>query len=156
MTSVTVTELNQAIVVEGVDGTAVVATPSPSVIVQVDEVGPQGPQGETGSSVPRSITIVDPIINDTFTVFRTSVSTTISSVLAIVRGIAPSVTFALKADPDRNAVGTALISSTTVTNTTTGDAAVVINQPVPAGFYVWLEITAVSGTVTELNVGIEV
>ena len=120
------------------------------------EKGDQGPQGPTGSSVPRSITIVEPVATDAFTVFYTKVNTTISSVRALVQGTSPSVTFVLKADPDRNAAGTAVISSTTVTSTTTGDEAVIINQPIPAGFYVWLEITAVSGTVTEFNVGIEV
>jgi len=159
MTSVTVTEQNQAIVVEGVDGTAVVAAPSPSVIVQVDEVGPQGPQGPqgiTGSSVPRSITVVDPVIGDKFTLFYTSVSTTIDNVRAIVQGSSPSVTFVVKADPDRNAAGTAVTVSKTVTNTTTGEEASITNQPIPSGYYVWLEITAVSGAVTELNVGIEI
>ena len=120
------------------------------------EKGDQGPQGPTGSSVPRSITIVEPVATDAFTVFYTKVNTTISSVRALVQGTSPSVTFVLKADPDRNAAGTAVISSTTVTSTTTGDEAVIINQPILPGFYVWLEITAVSGTVTEFNVGIEV
>jgi len=116
----------------------------------------KGDQGPAGSSVPRSITVVDPVATDAFTLFYTKVSTIISSVRAVVRGNSPSVTYTLKADPDRNAVGTVVVASTTVTNTTTGDEAVIINQPIPAGFYVWLEITAVTGTVSEFNAGIEV
>jgi hypothetical protein len=106
--------------------------------------------------VPRSITVVDPIIGDTFTLFYTKISTTISSVRAIVRGSTPSTAFIVKASPDRNAAGTAVTVSKTVTNTTTGEEATIINQPIPSGYYVWMEITAVSGTVTELNVGIEI
>jgi hypothetical protein len=120
------------------------------------EKGDQGDQGPSGASVPRSITIVDPVANDAFTLFYTKVSTTISSVRALVRGGSPSVTFILKADPDRDAVGTAITASKTVTSTTTGEEATIINQPVPSGYYVWMEITAVSGTVNEFNVGIEV
>ena len=133
--------------------TSVVVTESNLTVVQVDRVGPQGP---AGSSVPRSVTIVDPAADETFTLFYTKVNTTLSSVRALVQGTSPGVTFVLKADPDRNAAGTAVISSTTVTSTTTGTEAIILNQPILAGFYVWLEITAISGTVTEFNVGIEV
>jgi hypothetical protein len=114
----------------------------------------KGDQGAAGINFPRSITIVEPVINDAFTVFYTTANTTISSVRALVQGIAPSVTFVLKADPDRNAAGTAVITSTTATNTTTGIEAVIINQPIPVDHYVWVEITAVSGTVTEFNLSI--
>jgi hypothetical protein len=44
--------------------------------------------------------------------------------------------------------------SDTVTNTTTGDSATVQNQPIPSGRYVWIEITAVSGTVNEFNLSV--
>jgi len=115
-----------------------------------------GPQGPSGASAPRSVTIVDPAANDNFTLFHTKVETTITSVRALVRGSAPSVTFILKADPDRNAVGTAVTVSQVITNATIGEEVAIINQPIPSGYYVWLEITATSGGVNEFNVGIEV
>jgi hypothetical protein len=124
---------------------------SPSVILNVAQV-----MYTQTASVPRSITVANPIVDDSFTIFRTEVSTTLNRVLALIRGAGASVTFALKAGVDRNAAGTAVTVSEAITNTTTGEEVAVINQPIPAGYYVWLEITAVSGSPAELNVSIEV
>lgn len=103
---------------------------------------------------PRSITIVQPQVNDSFTLFRTSRQTTITSVTGLVQGSTPSVTYELRYASDRSTVGTLATNSATVTNTTTGSAATVVNQPIPSGRYVWIEVTAVSGTVDEFNVSI--
>lgn len=104
------------------------------------------------NSAPRSMTIAGPKVNDSFTIFRTDVETTISSVVALVSGSTPSVTYEIRYASDRTAGGTLAIVADTVTNTTTGDSATVQNQPIPANYYVWLVVTAVSGTVGELNV----
>lgn len=103
---------------------------------------------------PRSITIAQPQVNDSFTLFRTSRETTITSVMALVQGSSPSVTFELRYASDRSTTGTLATSSTTVTNTTTGTSASILNQPIPSGRYVWIEVTGVSGTVDEFNVSI--
>lgn len=124
---------------------------APSVILNVAQV-----MYTQTASVPRSITVAAPIAGDNFTIFRTEASTTIGQVLALVRGTTPSVTFVLKAGTDRNAAGTAITVSEAITNTTTGEEVAIINQPIPAGYYVWLEITAVSGTPSEFNVSIEI
>ena len=124
---------------------------APSVILNVAQV-----MYTQTASVPRSITVASPIAGDNFTIFRTEASTTIGHVLALVRGTTPSVTFVLKAGTDRNAAGTAITVSEAITNTTTGEEVAIINQPIPAGYYVWLEITAVSGTPSEFNVSIEI
>lgn len=124
---------------------------APSVILNVAQV-----IYTQTASVPRSITVAAPIAGDNFTIFRTEASTTIGQVLALVRGTTPSVTFVLKAGTDRNAAGTAITVSEAITNTTTGEEVAIINQPIPAGYYVWLEITAVSGTPLEFNVSIEI
>lgn len=106
------------------------------------------------NAAPRSVTIAGPKVNDTFTVFKTDVQTTITSVVGIVAGSTPSVTYEIRYGADRSSAGTLAIVADTVTNTTTGDSASVQNQPIPANSYVWLVITAVSGTVGELNVTI--
>ena len=106
------------------------------------------------NAAPRSITIAGPKLNDSFTLFRTDVETTITSVIGLVSGATPSVTYEIRYASDRSAVGTLAIVPDTVTNTTTGDVAVVQNQPIPANSYVWVEITAVSGTVEELNISV--
>lgn len=104
------------------------------------------------NAAPRSLTIAGPKANDSFTIFRTDVQTTISSVVALVSGSSPSVTYEIRYGANRSSSGTLAIVADTVTNTTTGDSATVQNQPIPANSYVWLVVTAVSGTVGELNV----
>jgi hypothetical protein len=106
------------------------------------------------NAAPRSATIAGPKVNDNFTLFRTDASTTISAVNALVSGVSASVTYEIRYATNRSAAGTLAIAPSTTTNTTTGSAATVQNQPIPANAYVWLVITAVSGTVGELNVTI--
>jgi hypothetical protein len=101
---------------------------------------------------PRSITIAGPQIGDSFTLFRTTRSTTISSAVALVSG--GSVTYELRYAADRSTTGTLATVSDTVTNTTTGDSATVQNQPIAASRYVWVEITGVTGTVDEFNLSV--
>jgi hypothetical protein len=104
------------------------------------------------NAAPRSITIAGPQVGDSFTLFRTSGVTTIASAVALVSG--GSVTYELRYAADRTTAGTLATISDTVTNTTTGDSATVQNQPIPSGRYVWLNITAVSGTVNEFNLSV--
>lgn len=101
---------------------------------------------------PRSITVAGPQTGDSFTLFRTVGDSTVSSVVGLVSG--GSVTYELRYAADRTTAGTLATVSDTVTNTTTGDAATVQNQPIPAGRFVWIEITAVTGTVDEFNLSI--
>jgi hypothetical protein len=104
---------------------------------------------------PRSVTIAEPQSGDSFTLFRTDREITISSVTGLVRGNStPSVTYEIRFDSDRDASGTLATVSDTVTNSTTGQAATVQNQPIPSGRYVWINITGVSGTVNEFNASI--
>ena len=100
----------------------------------------------------RSATIGDPQAGDSFTLFKATRSTTLRDVSAIVSG--GSVTYEIRYATDRSAVGTLAIVADTVTNTTTGAAATIQNQPIPVDSWVWLEITAVSGTVDEFNVSV--
>lgn len=108
--------------------------------------------GTSASAVPKSLTIATPRTNDSFTIFRTDAETTISSVIALVSGSNPSVSYEIRYGFDRSSSGLLAIIPDTVTNTTTGDSATVQNQPIPANSYVWLVVTSVSGTVSELNV----
>lgn len=119
---------------------------APSVILNVAQVM----YAQTDAF--RSITIAGPQLGDNFTLFRTTRQITITGVVGIVSG--GSVTYALRYAADRTTAGTLATVSDTVTNTTTGDAATVQNQPIPSGRYVWVEITAVSGTVNEFNLSV--
>ena len=104
------------------------------------------------NAAPRSITIAGPQIGDSFTLFRTSGATTITSAVALVSS--GSVTYELRYAADRTTAGTLATASDVVTNTTTGDSATVQNQPIPSGRYVWVDITAVTGTVEEFNLSV--
>lgn len=106
------------------------------------------------NAAPRSITIAGPKSGDNFTLFRTDVPTTITNVTALVAGTTPSVTYEIRYASDRTSAGTLAITPATATSTTTGNAATVQNQPIPANSYVWLVITSVAGTVGEMNVTI--
>ncbi len=103
-------------------------------------------------SPPRSITIAGPQAGDAFTLFRTQGDATLSSVVGLVSG--GSVTYELRYATNRTTAGTLATVSDTVTNTTTGDAATIQNQPMPPSSYVWVKITAVSGTVNEFNLSV--
>ena len=104
------------------------------------------------ASAARSATVAEPLAGDSFTLFKTTRETTINDVTALVSG--GSVTYEIRYAADRTTAGTLAIVADTVTNTTTGDVATVQNQPIASGNWVWLEITAVSGTVDEFNVSV--
>lgn len=99
----------------------------------------------------KAITVEEPDGSEDITMFFTDTAITISQIAVVLRGTSPSVTWALKHDPDRSAAGTTIEGKTT-TNETTGDIIdqVDIDDPtVPANSWVWLETSAQSGTVDE-------
>jgi hypothetical protein len=106
--------------------------------------------------LPKSVSIPTPQTGDDFTLFRTDTETTLAAVYAVLQGSStPSVTFVLRYAADRTAAGTLATVSTAITSTTTGTSVAIQQMPIPADNFVWLEITAVSGTVTELNITLE-
>lgn len=106
------------------------------------------------NDAPRSITITDPAPGDNFTLFRTSKSTTLAGVTGLVTGVSPSITYEMRYATDRTASGTLAIVPAIAMNTTTGSGAVIQNMPIPSGSYVWLSITATSGTSSEFNLSV--
>lgn len=99
----------------------------------------------------RTITIPGPIAGDRFPIARTRWDVLLSSIVATVEGTSPSVTFQVFQGADLFNSGTAVTSATTITNTTTG-VSVTLTQPlVLTGRHVWIQITAVSGTVDVLT-----
>jgi hypothetical protein len=107
---------------------------------------------ENRAPAARSATVAEPQTGDSFTLFKATRDTTLRDVSAIVSG--GSVTYEIRYATDRSAAGTLAIVADTVTNTTTGTTATLQNQPIPVNSWVWLEITAVSGAVDELNVSV--
>jgi hypothetical protein len=106
---------------------------------------------QMGTHAGRSITIASPATDDTFTVFRTMVDIKITEIVGLVSG--GSVAYELRYATDRTAAGT-LIASGTVTNTTTGASQTVSVSSVASGNYVWVKLTAVSGSPAEFNLSL--
>lgn len=116
--------------------------------------GPQGPMG------PKTAYVQSPTTLDTdIVLFYTTQALTLSKIMATLpNGTAtPSLTFNVRYSADQSLVGTAVTTSAiTVTSTTTGLATTSFSSAsIPAGSFVWLEITAVSGTVPALAVTLE-
>lgn len=106
--------------------------------------------------LPKSFSIPAPQSGDNFTIFYTETATTLTQVLAVVKGPAsPSVTFTMRYASDRSAAGTLAIVATTVTSTTSGQIAPLQQMPIPANSFVWVELTAVSETVEEFSASLE-
>jgi hypothetical protein len=122
--------------------------------------GVTGPTGPIGNSSPRSTFVFYPTTNDTkLVMFYTTGSLTLSKITTVLpQGAStPSVTFNIRYGSDVSDTGTAVVTGgTTVTNTTTGTAVTSFNNgTITAGSFVWVEVTAVSGTVPILSISLE-
>ena len=92
------------------------------------------------------------------TIWYTPVPITITEIDAVLTGSStPSVTWTIRHNSDRSATGNEVVTSgTTTTTTTTAQATTVFNdETVPAGSWIWLETTALSGTVDSLGITIQ-
>jgi hypothetical protein len=106
------------------------------------------------NAAPKSITISEPLVGDSFTLFRTSKATTLAGVTSLVAGENPAVGYQIRYAANRTASGTLAIVPAVANNTTVGAAATVQNMPIPSGSYVWLNVTTVSGFASEFNLSI--
>lgn len=114
-------------------------------------------RGFEGIEKTISLTIESPTDAEDFMIGRIRSDVTVEKVIATVRGSnTPSVTINIKHDSDRSAAGTSLLdAATAITNTTTGqDVTLSSNPKITKDDILWLESTAQSGTVDELNVTI--
>jgi len=84
-------------------------------------------------------------------VLRTQSSCVPLEVWSVLQGSStPQVTWDLKYGPDITGAGSTSISTGEVTtSTTTGNQGILLVDNVPAGNYVWIDIVAVTGTVTD-------
>lgn len=111
----------------------------------------------SGAAGSKAITIDFPGAAEDASIFFTANAITISKITAVLVGSStPSVTWTIRFATDRSATGTEVVTSgTTTTSTTTGSVVTSFNDAtVDANCFVWLETTAQSGTVNQLNVTI--
>jgi len=103
----------------------------------------------------KTITVEDPTSSEDIGIHFFHLAVTIREVHAVVVGSStPSVTIEPTHHTDRSNAGNDLLSSATaITNTTTGQTLTTFDDnTLPANSFLWLETTAQSGTVDELQV----
>lgn len=102
----------------------------------------------------KSITIESPTSAEDISFFFTEDAITIYKMMAVVVGTTPSITWTIRHDPDRSAVGNEVVTGgTTTTNVTSGDTVTVFDDPsIPLNSFIWLETTAKTGTVNSLMI----
>jgi len=106
----------------------------------------------------KAIGVENPTSSEDITLFYTDDSITITQINSVLRGTStPSVTWTMRYDSDRNVTGTEIITGGTITTSRQlGDEDVSFdNSVVPAGSWIWIETSAVSGTADEINITIE-
>ncbi|MEA2036711.1 MAG: hypothetical protein U9O94_04345 [Nanoarchaeota archaeon] len=116
-------------------------------------------QSALGISTPTergSITFVPPIVDDDVTILFTNRAITITEMRAVLNNgtSTPSVTWTIRHATDRSAVGNEVVTGgTTTTSISTGSDVTTFNDAtIPADSFVWIEITAISGTVPNFHV----
>lgn len=111
-----------------------------------------------GRNILGAVVIENPTSAENVGLFYTPEALTVQQIVAVLRGSStPSVTWTIKYAATRNAAGTEVVTGGTVTTSVTSGSVVTSfnNASIPAGSFVWLETTAQSGTVTELDVTLE-
>lgn len=109
-----------------------------------------------GAIAPKSLTIINPSKNDLpeVTLFFVKNDVTISKINAVCRGASPSVSYSLRFSSNRSSTGTEVVSGGLLcSDTGTGNVTTSFsNATIPAGSFLWLKVTAISGTVDEFSV----
>lgn len=103
-----------------------------------------------GGTFTKAISVFSPASGDNITLFYTSASTTVSKLVTVLSGVTPSVTYTIKYGSSKASGTEIVIGGLTTTSTTSGNITTSFsNSVIPTDNFVWLEISAVNGTVTE-------
>jgi hypothetical protein len=144
--------VSYTVTVDETTNVVTVASPETDVV----SVAAEGPQGARYVS-PRGVTVESPSQTENVTMLYLDSAMTITAIRSLLSGSStPSVTFSLRYAANRGATGTEVVTGgITCTNTTTGLNTTSFNSAsIPAGNWLWLTTTAVSGTVDALHVSI--
>ena len=104
---------------------------------------------------PKSITIPYPTSNENIIIFYNNSNLVISNVRSIVSGITPNITYSIKSGSNRNISDIIHIANNIVTNTTIGNVATISSNTINNGVWLWLETSALSGTVNTFTISME-
>lgn len=109
--------------------------------------------GGPAADIPETVVVPEPVIGDDWPIWMTKTSVTLTSVRAVVSGTdSPSAAIELVYDASALALGTAAIEPLVVDNETTGEVAVILNQPIPPDQQVRVKVTGVTGTVKHVTI----
>lgn len=140
----------------------VVAPPTGSIIkvrYQVQSLSSNTVVVKETNFKTKAITVESPTSTEDITMFFTDDAITITQMNAVLANgsSTPSVTWTIRHGTDRSGTGAEVVTSgTTTTSISTGSEVTSFNDAtIVAGSWVWLETTAQSGTVPELNVTVE-
>lgn len=109
---------------------------------------------KTSNFLSKTFTLQSPSVGDNITIFRTDVAITVQQIIAVSIGATPSTTYQIKHSTGRNNVGTNVTGLETTTSLTTGNSANISPVQIPADSWVWVEISAASGTNVYLTIDI--
>ncbi len=130
---------------------------TPPEAADVDDLAAHLAGIDTMLELSKSITIENPTSAEDISMFFTNKSITIKEIRAVLRGSAtPSVTMTIRHGTDRDAAGAEVVTGgSVITSITTGSDITAFNdETIVADSFVWLETTAQSGTVDELQITI--
>lgn len=114
--------------------------------ISVATAGPQGPVA------PKTLTVLEPFAGDSYTLLYNAEAKTISSVSVVLLGSGgPSITYNIKKGADRTAAGTDVVATNTVSTIGTAFSATIADGSVGSGQFLWVNITATTGAVSEFH-----
>jgi len=101
-----------------------------------------------------SITVENPSATEDFAIAFTNWAITVTEMRGVVRGTSPSITWTIRHGTDRSATGAEVVTGgTTTTSQSSGSDVTSFNDAtIVADSFIWLETTAKSGTVNEINI----
>lgn len=105
----------------------------------------------------KAITVENPTSSEDISIFFTQRAITVSEIRSVLVGSdTPSVTWTIRHGTDRSAAGAEVVTGgTTTTSITSGSDVTSFNDAtIVADSFVWLEITAKSGTVGQISITI--
>jgi hypothetical protein len=103
----------------------------------------------------KTITIPNPVVDDSVTAFWTPEPLNISEIRSVVRGSSsPQANFTIASGPSRDGTGnTVMQANIACSNVTSGNLQTSFsNTSIAANSFVWVNVLTTSGTVTELNI----
>jgi hypothetical protein len=108
----------------------------------------------TKQAQSKAVTIESPTSSEDIGLFYTDVAITVTKLAEALRGTSPSVTFQINHNSNRSAGSpNTLFSSDRTATSTTGATTTTFNDAtIPAGSWVWITTSAMSGTVAEINI----